>query len=120
MGRRRSRGDEGERAPGGLDAKKSASLLGALANEQRLRILRELSEGGKYAGELEEAVPDITPSTLSSHLKVLTGSGLVTQEATRGRYLITIPGRVALKMVGRVTRMVGEVEEGKEGSEPED
>lgn len=69
---------------------------GVLANEQRLRILRELSEGGKYTGELEEVIPDITSSTLSSHLEVLTGSGLVVQEAVRGRYLITMPGRVAL------------------------
>ncbi len=69
---------------------------GALTNDQRLRILKGLSDGGKYTGELEKVIQGITSSTLSSHLKVLTGSGLVVQEAVRGPYLITMPGRIAL------------------------
>jgi len=98
IGRRR---EEPEKA---FDAAATASVLTALASEQRLRILDELSRGGKYAGELEQKLAEITASTLSSHLKVLQETGFVAQEAVRGRYLITVPGRLALQMASRIAR----------------
>jgi DNA-binding HxlR family transcriptional regulator len=67
---------------------------------------QELMSGGKYINEVQEKLSEITTSTLSSHLKVLEEAGLVVQEKVRGRYLITIPGRTAYKMLGRVVRIL--------------
>ncbi len=86
------------------EAQKAASLMSAMASEHRLRILTELLYGGRYAGELENALKDISPSTISSHLKTLQEAGLIVQESDRGRYLITLPGRIALRMATRLTR----------------
>ncbi len=85
---------------------KAAEVMSALGHEHRLNILAHLMSGGKYINELQETLPDITTSTLSSHLDVLEKAGLVVQEKVRGRYLITIPGRSAYKMVRRVTRFL--------------
>lgn len=89
------------------DFPKAAELMSALGQEHRLRILKELMGSGKYINELQEILSEITTSTLSSHLKVLEEVGLVVQEKVRGRYLITMPGRAAYKMAGRVTRFLG-------------
>jgi hypothetical protein len=66
------------------DPVKAASAMSALGNEHRLRILRELMHGGKYISELQEKLPEITSSTLSSHLDVLQEAGLVVPEKVRG------------------------------------
>jgi DNA-binding transcriptional ArsR family regulator len=87
-----------------VDEKKAASIMSALGNEYRLKILDELSSGGMYANELQEALKDISPSTLSSHLDTLEEAGLVMQERRRGRYLITIPGRLAVKMAYQIAK----------------
>jgi DNA-binding transcriptional ArsR family regulator len=87
-----------------VDEKKTASIMSALGNEYRLKILDELSSGGMYASELQEALKDISPSTLSSHLDTLEEAGLVMQERRRGRYLITIPGRLAVKMAYQIAK----------------
>jgi len=88
------------------EAQRAASFMGAMASEHRLRILSELLYGGRYASELETALKDLSPSTISNHLKILEESGLVMQEGDRGRYLITLPGRIALKMATRLARFV--------------
>lgn len=88
------------------DPAKAASVMSALGHEHRLRILRELMHGGKYISELQEKLSEITSSTLSSHLDVLQEAGLVVQEKVRGRYLITIPGRMAYKMANRIAKLV--------------
>ncbi|MGC9346111.1 MAG: ArsR/SmtB family transcription factor [Candidatus Bathyarchaeales archaeon] len=85
---------------------KVAEVMSALGHEHRVRILNELMSGGKYITELQEKLPEITASTLSSHLKVLEEAGLVVQEKVRGRHLITMPGRTAYKMARRVTRFL--------------
>lgn len=89
---------------------KTASVMSALSSEHRLRILSELMAGGKYASKLEQKIPDISASTLSSHLKTLEEAGLIVQEAVRGRYLITIPGRMALKTAQRLVKLLEEGE----------
>lgn len=89
-----------------FEEEKIAGFLEALANENRLRILRLLSRGGRYLKELEKELPISSP-TLISHLNVLEERGLVRQEASRGRYLITLRGRLALKAVARMARLVG-------------
>jgi len=77
-----------------------------MASEHRLRILTDLLCGETYASELEAVLTDLSPSPISSHLKTLQESGLVVQEGDRGRYLITLPGRIALKMATRLARFL--------------
>ncbi len=90
----------------GISFSKVSEVMSALGQEHRLRVLDELMSGGKYVNELQEKLPEITTSTLSSHLNVLKEAGLVVQEKVRGRYLVTIPGRTAYKMARRVTRFL--------------
>jgi len=85
---------------------KASSAMSALGNEYRLKILKDLMYGGKYISELQERLPEITSSTLSSHLDVLQEAGLVVQEKTRGRYLITMPGRIAYKMANKIAKLL--------------
>jgi DNA-binding transcriptional ArsR family regulator len=87
-----------------VDEKNAASVMSALGNEYRLKILDELSSGGMYASELQEALKEISASTLSSHLDTLEEAGFVMQERRRGRYLITIPGRLAVKMAYQIAK----------------
>jgi DNA-binding transcriptional ArsR family regulator len=88
------------------EADRAASLMSAMASAPRLKILTELLYGGRYASELEGALKELSPSTISNHLKILEESGLVVQEGDRGRYLITLPGRIALKMATRLGRFL--------------
>jgi len=107
IGRTKGR-EEPEEVEEKMDPAKTASVMGALSSEHRLKILSELMTGGKYANELEQKIPDISASTLSSHLKALEEAGFTVQEAVRGRYLITIPGRVALKTAHQLVRLLEE------------
>ena len=91
-----------ERRREAIDSKAAATTMSALGNEHRIKILEELSYGGAYAAGLQEVLTEISPSTLSSHLDVLQEAGLVTQERRRGRYLVTIPGRLAVKMAYQI------------------
>jgi len=88
------------------EAQRAASLMSAMSSEHRIRILTELLYGGRYASELESVLKDISPSTISNHLKILQEAGLIVQEGDRGRYLITLPGRIALKMATRLGRFL--------------
>jgi DNA-binding transcriptional ArsR family regulator len=72
-------------------------LLSPLASAERVRILYLLSERPRYHQDLMEE-SKLAPGTLPHHLKQLEDAGYVTQERVRGRYLITIPGRMALKL----------------------
>lgn len=89
-----------------VDPTISASAMSALGNEHRLKILRELTSGGKYTSELQEKLPEIASSTLSSHLDILEETGFVVQEKVRGRYLITIPGRMAYQMANQIAKLL--------------
>ena len=75
----------------------SEHLLSPLASAERIRILYLLSERARYHQDLMEE-SKLAPGTLPHHLKQLEDAGYVTQERVRGRYLITIPGRMALKL----------------------
>lgn len=57
-------------------AKEAASMLRTLANEDRLLLLCQLSQGEKSVGELEELL-DLHQPTLSQQLGVLRTEGLV-------------------------------------------
>ena len=88
------------------EAERAATLMSAMASEHRLRILNELVYGGRYASEIEASLTELSPSTISNHLKILQEAGLIVQEGDRGRYLVTLPGRIALKMATRLTRFL--------------
>jgi DNA-binding transcriptional ArsR family regulator len=83
---------------------KTSAIMSAMANEHRIRILKELTWGGMYAGDLQENLKEISASTLSSHLDTLQGVGLIYQEKRRGRYLITISGRIAVNMAAQIAK----------------
>ena len=99
-----------ERKEPPINFSKTAEIMNALSHEHRLKILKELMSGGKYVNELEERLPEITASTLLSHLRILEEAGLVVQEKVRGRYLITMPGRIAYRMAVKVAKFVEESE----------
>lgn len=88
------------------DVKKTAAIMRAMGNEHRITILKELSWGGMYSSDFQEALKEISPSTLSSHLDVLEQVGLIHQEKRRGRYLITMAGRIAIKMAAQISKRV--------------
>lgn len=71
-----------------MEEKDAVKKLAALAQESRLRVFRYLVVVGKEGStpsELSECL-QISPATLSFHLKELLHSGLVTQERV-GRHL---------------------------------
>jgi DNA-binding transcriptional ArsR family regulator len=53
-----------------------ATLLKALADDTRLAVVRQLLEGAKHVGELNEEL-QVEQSLLSHHLKVLREMGIV-------------------------------------------
>jgi DNA-binding transcriptional ArsR family regulator len=66
-------------------AEKCCALLKALAHEDRLLLLCQLTEGERNVGELEALVGVHQPS-LSQHLGVLREEGLV-QTRREGKYI---------------------------------
>lgn len=86
------------------DVQRTSAIMSAMGNEHRITILKELSWGGMYSSDLQEALKEISPSTLSSHLDVLEQVGLITQEKRRGRYLITMAGRIAIRMAAQIAK----------------
>lgn len=72
-----------------IPVEEAASAFAALGSEQRLSVLRQLVRAGPEGltiGELGQRT-GVTGSTLTHHLKILAGSGLVTQER-RGRSIV--------------------------------
>ncbi len=66
-------------------ASQACTLLKILANEDRLLILCQLSQGPRNVGELETLL-DIRQPTLSQQLTVLREEGLVTTKR-KGKYI---------------------------------
>lgn len=79
-------------------AQSAATLLKALANEQRLMIVCNLLEGPLSVGEINERV-DLSQSALSQHLAVLREAEIVTttREAQSIRY--TLPKGAATEII---------------------
>jgi DNA-binding transcriptional ArsR family regulator len=80
-----------------VPADQAERLLSPLASAERIELLYLLAEEPRYHQDLME-LSGLKPGTLPHHLKQLEEAGYVTQERVRGRYLITIPGRMALKL----------------------
>ncbi|SET07568.1 transcriptional regulator, ArsR family [Nitrosomonas marina] len=66
-------------------ASQACAILKVLANEDRLLILCQLSQGARNVGELEGML-DIRQPTLSQQLSVLREEGLVTTRR-QGKYI---------------------------------
>jgi DNA-binding transcriptional ArsR family regulator len=88
------------------EVQRIAAVMSALGNEHRIKILKELTWGGLYVSDLQDTLKEISASTLSSHLDVLQEAGLIVQERRRGRYLITMSGRLAIKMASSIAKRV--------------
>jgi len=71
-----------------MNAKTAVASLAALAQESRLAIYRQLVEAGPTGLSVGEigATLQVSPATLSFHLKALSHAGLV-QSRQDGRYL---------------------------------
>ena len=82
----------------------AARLLRALANERRLMILCQLTEGERSVGQLLPLV-GLSQSALSQHLALLRAEGLVAtrREAQVVWYRISNPS--ALKLVGTLAEI---------------
>jgi len=75
----------------GLSVEVAASSFAALGSEQRLDVLRALVRAGPEGlsiGDLGKRC-GVTGSTLTHHMKILAGAGLVTQEK-QGRSIICV------------------------------
>lgn len=81
-------------------AGKATSVLKVLANEDRLLLLCQLSQGEMCVGDLEERL-DIRQPTLSQQLGVLRNEGFVTtrREGKRIYYSIADPDALQILQV---------------------
>jgi DNA-binding transcriptional ArsR family regulator len=105
-----------------------ASTLSAIASPRRREILRLLWHGERTAGELNDAMPDVTFGAVSLQLKVLRDAGLVERRAA-GRQRIYLVRRQALGPTGRALeamwadalwrlKLAAELEETRRGPRP--
>ena len=80
-------------------------LLTVLASPRRQEILRLVWTQERSAGEIRDAMPDVTFGAVSLQLKTLAGAGLVAQRA-QGRHRFYVARRDALgPMAGVLERM---------------
>ena len=94
-----------------FDPEKASEILKPLANSERLKILQSLYDEGKYFTDLVE-LTGLEHSPLRFHLSSLIDAGYAEQERYRGRYLITVHGKIALRLVGFLFVKKGDGHEG--------
>lgn len=91
-----------------LDYEKSAKILKALADPNRLRIIELLSQGELCACKILESF-DFTQPTLSHHMKVLSECGLINvrKEGLWNNYSLNINNcnRLSLSLMSLITNM---------------
>jgi DNA-binding transcriptional ArsR family regulator len=93
-----------------FDPEKASNILKPLANAERLKILQGLYSEGKYFTDLVE-ITGLEHSPLRFHLSSLMDAAYAEQERSRGRYLITVYGKIALRLVGFLFAKKGDVHE---------
>jgi DNA-binding transcriptional ArsR family regulator len=89
-----------------LDEEKATKTLKALANPDRIRILKMLAERSMGFKEIKEALGVESP-TVSHHLKLLVKTGMVKKEE---KYELSSNGRLFLRLLEIMTALE-EVEE---------
>jgi ArsR family transcriptional regulator, virulence genes transcriptional regulator len=97
----------------GPHAQSAASLLKALANEQRLMMLCHLLEGPLAVSELNARV-GLSQSALSQHLAVLREAGIVATEREAQTIYYSLPKGVVTKIIGVLHREYCERQAGSE------
>ncbi len=80
-------------------ARITTALLRALANEDRLLLLCQMTQGERSVGELEAEL-DIRQPTLSQQLGVLRAEGLVTTRREGKRIYYTVADQKVLTLLG--------------------
>ncbi|WEK62183.1 MAG: metalloregulator ArsR/SmtB family transcription factor [Candidatus Microbacterium colombiense] len=76
----------------------TSDIFTALAHPTRRQILQDLKAGERTAGEIASAFPASGP-TISRHLAVLRGAGLITERRDANRILYSLVGeRLALSV----------------------
>jgi len=85
-----------------ISVKLQARTLEGLSNPIRIAILSNLASSGAYYHELEK-LTGLPSAPLSFHLKSLKSSGLVYQDANRGKYFAT---ELGVKLLGLIQQMV--------------
>ncbi|WP_054841496.1 ArsR/SmtB family transcription factor [Thermococcus peptonophilus] len=99
---------EGGGALPGIDEEKASKILKALANPDRIRILKMLAEGGPMGfKEIKEALGGVESPTVSHHLKLLVRTGMVKKGE---KYELSSNGRLFLRLLEIITALE-EVEE---------
>ncbi|MCD6157516.1 MAG: helix-turn-helix transcriptional regulator [Euryarchaeota archaeon] len=108
---------EGERTgvtevkPENVDVIRVSKVLSAAAHRDRARILTLLYPDGKYFTELKKAT-GLANSALYFHLKVLQDSGIVEQEYSRGKYILTKLGKRLIVVMWEITRLLETMDKG--------
>jgi DNA-binding transcriptional ArsR family regulator len=74
-----------------------ARVIGPLGSEERLKILDYLKDGGRTFNEIEEHIGR-TGSSLTHHLNPLLEAGYVVKGEVRGKYFVTVEGRLAYRL----------------------
>jgi ArsR family transcriptional regulator, arsenate/arsenite/antimonite-responsive transcriptional repressor len=90
----------------GLTKPEALEAFGALAQETRLDIFRRLIRefpAAMAAGDLAEAL-DVPPSTLSSHLAILSRAGLVSAERQGRTILYTADTKGVQALLGYLVK----------------
>jgi len=77
-----------------------AGRLKVLADETRLAVVRQLMDGPKHVGEINEPL-GLEQSRLSHHLKLLRESGIVTAERDGKAVLYRLSPEVSVRPTGR-------------------
>lgn len=77
---------------------KGAAIMGALSDQTRLRMLKELEKQPLRQSDLSEKT-NTRGGNFKHHITILKDEGLVSQEGVRERYMLTFSGREALKLV---------------------
>lgn len=85
-------------------ATQATGVLRALANEDRLLLLCQLSQGEKSVGELEKLL-DVHQPTLSQQLGVLRNEGLVTTRRDGKRIHYSIADDKVLAILGTLYQL---------------
>ncbi|WP_259065193.1 winged helix-turn-helix transcriptional regulator [Mucilaginibacter sp. X4EP1] len=71
------------------------ATIGVLSGKWKMRILWELQSGVKRFGQLQEAMPKITPAVLSTQLQTLTTGGIISRQI-----YTEIPPKVEYELTG--------------------
>ena len=80
-----------------------ARILRGLSNPIRIVMLLKVSKDGKYNNELAK-ITGLGSASLNYHLVELRSSGLISQETSRGKYVITGLGLEALSLMTNLGR----------------